>query len=256
MNRELADAVENLYRTFDRYNPGKDFESCSHCVSEAEEAELKRKALRELTCDDVSRYAFKAMSTWGTVDDFKHFLPRIFELIATREDFPIDIQVAIGKLSEGKWLGWSRNEVTSIEQFLFAWWRGALSQPFLEGTRVLANDVLSRLARVVEDLDPYLCYWDSRNDIEAGLHLASFVDWNFESLYKKGRINGAFWDKLITSCQVLEWLARSKRRSHLEQLFLDNSNHPHAYLLSESAQKLEWWAAKRNLLASQSSPTG
>ncbi len=194
-NSELSYAIENLYRVFKRHRPGAEFQSCSHCVSETEDGELKGTRLKELTCDDISRYAFKAMTTWGTVEDFKHFLPRIFELVAVSEDFPIEIEVAIGKLAYGKWQSWPDHEIAAIEQFLAAWWNATLSTPFSESTQMLADDVLCSVAQVVESLDPYLAHWDLRTDLESGLHLAAFVDWNFNSLYKKDRIGGAFWEE-------------------------------------------------------------
>lgn len=241
---ELLHAIENLYRTFKHHRPGAEFQSCSHCVSETKDVELKAKRLKELTCDDISRYAFKAMTTWGTVEDFKHFLPRIFELVATSENFPIEIEVAIGKLAYGKWRSWPDHEIAAIEQFLAAWWNATLSTPFSESTHTLADQVLCSLAMVVENLDPYLDHWDSRRDLETGLHLAAFVDWNFDSLYKKDRIDRAFWKEELTKQQTVQWLRTPERRACLERLFVENPEHPFAYLLSEAAQKLEWWASK------------
>jgi hypothetical protein len=241
---ELSQAIENLYRIFKRHRPGVDFESCSHCVSETEDVALKKKRLTDITNDDISRYAFKAMTTWGTVEDFKHFLPRIFELVATSEDFPIEFEVAIGKLAYGKWQFWPDHEIDAIEQFLSAWWNATLSTPFSESTSMLADDVLCSLAQVVENLDPYLAHWNSSTDLEAGLHLAAFVDWNFDSLYKKDRIDGAFWKEELTEQQTVEWLRTPERRLRLERLCTENPRHPFAYLLSEAAQKLEWWTSK------------
>ena len=63
---------------------------------------LHSKQLRELEDEDLARYAFKAMTTWGDVNDYKHYLPRIFELSAKRE-LLVDTFVTLGKLEYGKW---------------------------------------------------------------------------------------------------------------------------------------------------------
>jgi hypothetical protein len=246
VNNALSAAIAGLYRTFQGYRLGDDFEGCSHCVSETEDLSLKGKGLTELTCDDIRRYAFKAMTTWGTVEDFKHFLPRIFELAATSEDFPLDLEVAVGKLSYGKWRSWPEREQSAIELFLNAWWENALSRPLSDSTQCLAGDVLCSLAQVFDDIDSHLAHWDSRTDIEAALHLAAFIDWNFYSLYKKDRLGSAFWENEYTMRQAIALLKRPATRERLEWHFLMNSDGPHAYLLSEAAEKLGWWISKQS----------
>ena len=243
-HNDLLDAIADLYRTFKRYGPSEGFHSCSHCVSETEDAELKEKSLSELTCDNLRRYAFKAMTTWGTVEDFKHFLPRILELVGTSDDFPVDVEIAIGKLAYGDWRAWPVKERLAIENFLETWWKDTLSRPLTDSTLSLADNVLCSVAQVVEQIAPYLSHWDLRSEVESSLHLAAFVDWNFNSLYKHDCIHGAFWEEKGTMREAVEWLKRPATRERLESQFLKHSDAPHAYLLSEAAQKLDWWTSK------------
>jgi len=53
-------------------------EGCPCCVSNEDKEKLHTKELRLLEESDISRYAFRALTTWGDIDDFKHYLPRIF----------------------------------------------------------------------------------------------------------------------------------------------------------------------------------
>ena len=53
-------------------------EGCPCCVSGSDEDNIHSKQLRQLNGDDLSRYAFKAMTTWGDIEDFKYYLPGIF----------------------------------------------------------------------------------------------------------------------------------------------------------------------------------
>lgn len=121
MTDELKIAIEDLYKTFAIYPFKSSMEGCPCCVSNADKEQLHTKQLRQLEEEDLSRYAFKAMTTWGDTDDFKHYLPRIFELLATT-NFIVDTFVVLGKLDYGKWRTWTENEQKSITYFLLAWW--------------------------------------------------------------------------------------------------------------------------------------
>lgn len=44
-----------------------------------------------------------AVYTWGTADDFKHFLPRLFELLVTDSDAFVDTAAVFAKLNYESW---------------------------------------------------------------------------------------------------------------------------------------------------------
>ena len=121
MTDKLTIAIEELYATFAVYPLKSTMDGCPCCVSNADKEIIHSKQLRALDGDDLSRYAFKAMTTWGDTDDFKHYLPRILELLATT-DFIVDTFVVLGKLTYGNWRSWLANEQTAIETFVYAWW--------------------------------------------------------------------------------------------------------------------------------------
>jgi hypothetical protein len=73
----IDDAIENLYAAFRTYPLRPVVEFCPHCVTAAEEARLHGAPLRQLDRCALRRYAGRAITTWGTVNDLKHFLPRI-----------------------------------------------------------------------------------------------------------------------------------------------------------------------------------
>ena len=63
---------------------------------------LIAKRLRDLTDTDLKKYAFKALTTWGNADDFRHFLPRLFELEAVHPQRIVglvDPEILFGKLA-------------------------------------------------------------------------------------------------------------------------------------------------------------
>lgn len=96
-------------------------EGCPCCVSDTDKEKIHSKLLSDLDGDDLSRYAFKVMTTWGDTNDFKHYLPKIFELLATT-DFIVDTFVVLGKLNDGQWKIWTEKEQAGIKIFLFSWW--------------------------------------------------------------------------------------------------------------------------------------
>ena len=126
MTTELQTAIEELYKTFSKYPFNSTIDGCPCCVSDSDKSTLHSKPLRELEDEDISRYAFKAMTTWGNVNDFKYYLPRIFELSASRK-LIVDHFVVLGKLHYGKWQEWKASEQETIAKFLIAWWKNDIN---------------------------------------------------------------------------------------------------------------------------------
>ncbi|NJK96998.1 MAG: hypothetical protein HC905_20615 [Bacteroidales bacterium] len=72
--------IDNLYLTFNRYTTS-DMHYCDcGCVDPADAKKLASKKLRELEEDDFSVYHGSALYTWGEIEHYKHFLPRILEV--------------------------------------------------------------------------------------------------------------------------------------------------------------------------------
>ena len=153
MTDDLKMAIENLYSTFSIYPFKSTMEGCPCCVSDSDKEKIHSKPLRELDEDDLSRYAFKAMTTWGDTDDFRHYLPRIFELLATT-DFIVDTSVVLGKLDYGKWQNWSDNERKSIIQFLVAWWTDLIKHK-----SYFDNEAFIEINKLTGDTDLLLNRW-------------------------------------------------------------------------------------------------
>jgi hypothetical protein len=72
--------IERLYQLFSRYKCPRQLEGCPCCTTAEEAQPLVRKPLRTIAAPELEHYASKALTTWGTLDDYKYFLPRILEL--------------------------------------------------------------------------------------------------------------------------------------------------------------------------------
>jgi hypothetical protein len=141
----LEEAVDGLYRAFARYPRRAAIEVCPHCVGREDQDTLARLPLRSLSCAQLSRFGFKAMTTWGTPDDYKHFLPRILELASTPEaaDWPgLDMQLIASKLQLAGCASWASPELAALRDFISA----------LRET-ILAHDVDGHDGEVYDALD-------------------------------------------------------------------------------------------------------
>ena len=155
----LETAIEALYQTFAVYPLRPVIEGCPHCVSREDSDQIHVRPLRELTPGDVRYYAFKAMTTFGDVADFKHFLPRLLELLARElrsgETLGIDEEVIGGKIALAQYVTWPEAERAAVEQFFMAAWRVALATfPSTPDAETLLCTVAQFAS--ADDLTPYL----------------------------------------------------------------------------------------------------
>lgn len=197
--------VSELYRTFARYPPPIQWSVCDHCVTPHDLERLRAQPLNSLQVADLDRYAFKALSTWGSVDELKHFLPRLFELAF--EDFLSFAapEVLLGKLAAARWHTWPEDEQHAMEAFLDEFWRRQLSTPgnFPHDDRL--HTTLGGLSQVVDSLEPYLAVWSASGHELTALHLAQFIDQIADEIMTTGTTR--LWgDRAEASMQIVRWL--------------------------------------------------
>lgn len=208
--QSLKNSIENLYSAFAKYPLKKKIEGCSCCVSKQAERVLHLKPLRQMSGEDLSFYGFKAMTTFGDVEDFKHFLPRLFEL-AVENELDFDEATLFDKLEWGKWENWSENEKSAIENFFFELFRCAVN---LENDEIfLVENYLVGIANAVEDVTPYLDLWLEEISTTKILTLNYFV---IECDY--GMSSAFLADHPEQRKQIINWLISEKTISVLESL--------------------------------------
>lgn len=151
MTNEFEIAIDALYQIFAKYPFKSKIEGCPCCVSDTDKSTLHSKPLRKLEDDDLAYYAFKAMSTFGNLDDFKHYLPRIFELSAKGE-LTVDTFVILNKLEDGNWLDWDKEEQITVRNFLKSWWKYSINNKYFDSELVIElNKRLKDLAQMLDD---------------------------------------------------------------------------------------------------------
>ena len=211
MNSEeqaLSEAVEGLYEAFSGYPLARKIEGCPCCVSVEDETNIHRRSLRELTAEDLGRYAFKALTTWGGENDFKHFLPRLFELVTEIVSIvgEVDIEVLFGKLRYAKWNTWPEQERAAIRRYLMALWLFVLSVP---SEAVAIDEYLCGIGQAEDNLSTYLDAWQNLKTDIAVNHFIEFAA-SQDDLHRQ-RLANAFWQgRAEQMSQVVDWLSRNE----------------------------------------------
>jgi len=101
--KRLQETIGNLYTTFAPYVLRHPVEGCSCCILPSDQRRLADYPLHELPAENLREYAFSALTTWGDSDDFRHFLPRIFELAAFEPGHLLDLEIVFEKLRYAHW---------------------------------------------------------------------------------------------------------------------------------------------------------
>ena len=202
----MQSAVDELYRVFKPYRLGSDFTGCDDCVSPADSQRLAGIPLRELTVSDLNRYAFKAMTTWGTDRHFRYFLPRLLELAIEDYqafDFP---EVLLGKLRYANWTSWPFVEQDAVCRFLDSFWLRQLNSPGNFPTDERIRTALGGLAEACDSIKSYLAIWSRQTAILPILHLAQLINDTADEIMTSGtiRLRG---NHSAQCAELLNWLS-------------------------------------------------
>jgi hypothetical protein len=191
-----TEELERLYQVFSRYGRPVRLEGCPCCTSSAEGQWLISKPLRAVTAEELGHYAFKALSTWATLDDYKYFLPRIFELTEDGS-LPCDSEIILGKLHYGGFRDWPTDERQAIRNWIFGVWREAVRTADTDR----ADSFLCGAAPALEDVSPFLEYADAA---APGFKAAYAAEHGNQ--VKRKLLNG-YWERHTAPYQqVLAWL--------------------------------------------------
>jgi len=180
MTENLKTAIQNLYKTFSAYTLNRGMPGCPCCVNEARQEVLYSKPLKQLSGQELSHYYLKAMTTWGGVNDFKHFLPRFFEILATDKE-TLQVFIIFEHLDYANWDTWNLDEREPIKSFLIAWWEDStLSEFYFNGEEFLY------FGSAIGSFQPLLDNWNISIDNPTFKNLIHFIFGEFQQ-YKIGK---------------------------------------------------------------------
>lgn len=231
----LDDAVAGLYLAFAQARRRGPVEGCPCCVRRGDQATLGHTPRRTLTADQLGSFAFRAMSTWGDEDDYRHFLPRILELALTPEGarWPgMAAEHVCLDLAAARWSTWTAPERAAVTRFFEAAWATALrSGP---GVSTWSVDALpSGLPWAFDDVSPFLEQWERDTSLAATVHLAATLHgmWWHAQLRPRSRSPAGV-------SVIRRWLVAPARRDALARAFEAHLDEPVA---GELAEGIDAW---------------
>lgn len=181
MRNKFELVIDEMYKVFSKYPFKSKIEGCPCCVKDSDKSTLHSKKLRELENEDLSYYAFKAMTTFGDLEDFKYYLPRIFELSAKRK-LMVDTFVFLGKLEFRNWLSWDQEEKSIIEKFIQAWWKYEINN-----NKYFDSEIMIELNKLIKDLSKMLDDWNLDIGRQGFKNFVDLIDSHYHDLKNKNR---------------------------------------------------------------------
>lgn len=232
---QKPEAIQRLYKVFSRYPARPDMPRCEHCAPTEEIERLCSVPLADLTAEDLYYYVLHAIGTVGEVVDFKHFLPRVFELFLWADDGSNDLEIVTGKLNDGNWRHWPTNEQEATSAFLFDWWKNCLSRDQVEFE---AESLLCAIAQAEDDLCQFLAHWRQCGGPNAVLHLAKMLNWSCDVLATGQPLPSPWWaEREPQMSQVRDWLLSPLTGKALDAACSTYAKKPFACQLREAAQQ-------------------
>lgn len=226
MHIDLIRSISHLYDVFEPYKARNMQGSPLYGdLVEKWNRQLLSKPMRDLDQDDLSLFAGKAVTTWGTVIDFKHFLPRILELIAENRD-PCAFDFFVGKLHYTDWKSWNKKEVDAIETFLFTFF-SSLVHNFNQETSFQLDDYFFSILYTCCHPEKYLKTWEEDTSFNASLGLSMFIQEHEKDIFSL-RANTYYQDRIKTyehtSKLIREWFISPSIISRLENAVMQESD--------------------------------
>jgi hypothetical protein len=233
----LEQSIADVYRVFEKYPRPVQVAGPPINVSAEDVAKLSAAGpLQSMSASELNCYAFKALSTWGTLEDFKYYLPRLLELVRL-----LGPELLLSKLTYAEWYTWQLDEREAIAQYLRALWQSMVLGEYPSVMQVSA--FLMGLGLEVVELEPFLSYWKQQlaeDDLLALRHLANFVSASAVQLNSnEGRKVARFPQTLVW--QVVDALKEVDLTGKLEQAFFDYEVDPELAREFSLAVEYLWW---------------
>jgi len=246
----LLACISNLYITFANYKlTGPILCEMSDAVVVADGINLRARAAQEF-----ERYQFKAITTLGMVQDYKHFLPRLLELSCLQRrrralgesaipevslEEPVYLDVIARKLQYADVRRWPAGERDALASFGAAHWRWELWLPPDYGRDL--RDSMTLLAVVGCLLHELLESSLRRSEIVEIHALAKFINQNVEFTIKGGGTRLRWTDHDTNASEQFErWLLQPHVEAALEKVFYEIGDGEMANELSKAVQKIGW----------------
>lgn len=196
--------------------------------------------LRELAGNQIGPYSGWAITTVGDDRDYRHFLPRIFELAISD---PIWLgtmpPVMASRIDKGGWRRWPEHHQEAVLHFFHSAFRAALETHPEELQS--ASQWLCALMMLGESVAPGFQEWHSSVATDASLQLAAFVLEEKKQLLRGGDLRGSFWADVDVSLrrEIAAHLISEETKRYLRSAIPHVSDEDRSYFLEAALRELE-----------------
>lgn len=200
-------SIAEVYKTFNAYTAANMNHCDCGCIDLNDVKRLASKKLRDLEDEDLAPYHGSALYTWGDVEHYKHFLPRILEVYSMSKGRGlIGLEEIVTKLKYAQWDSWNGNEVVAIKNFFLADWREFVN----ERTSNINRDDITSYLYFFQMSELLRCWNLSQGKIGLRNFVYFFYDYGNEILSEGLRIQGRMhereWKNALTAQNILELL--------------------------------------------------
>ena len=169
MNQDYKHCTSQLYSIFSSYPTPQNIAGCPCCMHSLANNKWHQKPLQKIEAEQLSDYTFKAITTYGTVNDFRYFLPRILELLS-KQALHIDPSIVWSKLIYANWINWPDAEVAVVKQFLMVDWQNNLNN-----SPIFELDLMITVNKLLGDITCLLQVWPCNFESPAFAKLIQLV---------------------------------------------------------------------------------
>ena len=217
-DRVLGLAIERSYEVFARNQVGTSMVMRRDDITADDVAALAG-PVRSVPAAAIDRWLPHAVTTWGTADDLRALLPRVFELL-TAGLLSAPPELVFARVRQSDVAGWPHDEAAAFEDVVAALWLATLAEhPAAIGHPAMR--VLAAIAELDRPLRPYLDDWillvtSAREGAPARRHLAELAR-RVRHLQDTGiGLDGLFWSPRPAAVDALEtWFSSPLVSSHL-----------------------------------------
>ena len=155
-DRVLGLAIQRSYEVFARNRVGPSMVVRRGDITPDDVAALAG-PVRSVSAAAIDRWLPHAVTTWGTPEDVRALLPRVFEVL-TAGLLSTPPEVVFGKVRQSDWGEWPIDEIRAVDDIVDALWLATIAQhPATIG--LPAGRVLTAIAELGRTLSPHLDDW-------------------------------------------------------------------------------------------------
>lgn len=220
----LLAALDAAYEAFSGYLRPQQLEATPTRDATKILATLSSAPLGSLSGEQIGPYAGWALTTVGSVEDYKHFLPRILEqAVRAPEWMGTKPSVVASRLNMAKWRTWPKPESAAVIEVFVAALRDSICRHPDDGCD--ASEWLCALASIGEDVQPHLRDWLDGGKGNSLLQIADLAT-QLPGLASLDAHEQAIWADLTPKVRndIITWLTSADVGAALTEATWINAN--------------------------------